>query len=257
MNLNRVQLWSCGFGRQSVLILGLVKLGILPRPDHVCGIDTNRERSSSWRYVEAVFKPELAQLGIPFTIIDRSKYATVDLVGGEFEDSILLPAYSSRTVGGGKLPEFCSDHWKKRPVMRWAANQGGWKERGVDCWLGISADEKNRRRGQSTQWFRPVYPLLDMSPSHVSRVYTICEQMGWPEPPRSSCWMCPNHTNDEWSEIKETDPDDFAKACELEKEVQQIDPDVWLHKSRVPLAMADLSVKSGQRGGGCTSGMCY
>jgi hypothetical protein len=257
---DRVQLWSCGGGRQSVLMLGLIKLGELPRPDHVVMVDTNRERQSTWDYVHQVIEPECRGLGLPFTIIDRSKYATVDLWSGEDKDTLLIPAFTTKSGGDiGKLPEFCAIQWKQRPVMRWAAEQEGWKLRGVDCWLGITTEEKGRRRKPSTQWWHQKYPLLDVCPSHVSRVYEICDQFGWPEPPRSCCWMCPNMGNAEWRDMRDHYPEDFAKAVQLEREIQTKDPHAWLHRKAIPLDMVDLGEPepAGLFKGGCSSGMCY
>lgn len=257
--VSRVELWSCGGGRQSVLKLGLIKLGILPRPEHACMVDTNRERSSTWRYVNAVIRPECESLGVPFTVIDRSKYATVDLWSGEDGDSCVLPGYTTQGSGDGKLPEFCSNEWKGRVVMRWAREQAGWYERGVNCWIGFTWEERHRRRNSSTQWYQKVYPLLDVAPSHVSRVAEVCDECGFPEPVRSCCWMCPNMGNGEWATLRDEDPEDFARAVALEQEVQKRDPHLFLHHSKVPLAMADLTAKQegGLFGGGCTSGMCY
>lgn len=257
--MGRVQLWSCGGGRQSVLTLGLLKAGDLPKPDAACMVDTNRERSSTWRYVEAVIRPELESLGVPFTVIDRSRWATVDLWGGEDGESCLLPGFTDQSGEGGKLPEFCSNEWKGRVVQRWAAAQDGWKSRGVDCWIGITGEERHRRRNSSTVWYRKVYPLLDVCPSHVSRVYDLCERFGWPEPPRSCCWMCPNMGNEEWRTLRDGDPGDWAKAVALDAEIRQRDPHIYLHKSRVPLALADLSEpdKGPRLFGGCSSGFCY
>lgn len=247
-----------GGGRQSVLMLGLIKRGDLPKPDHACMVDTNRERSSTWRYVRAVIAPELEALGIPFTIIDRARYATVDLFGGDEGESCLLPGYTTQGTGDGKLPEFCSNEWKGRVVMRWAAEQEAWKETGVDCWIGFTSEEKHRRRNSSTKWYQKVYPMLDVVRQHVSKVYDICAEFGWPDPVRSCCWMCPNMANPEWESLRNDDPDDFQKAVEIEKEVRAIDPHFYLHESRIPLDMADLTAaeKSGKRGG-CSSGMCY
>lgn len=258
-NTDRVQLWSCGLGRQSVLMLGLIKLGELPRPDHVVTVDTNRERSSSWEYCDRVFRPELEMLGIPFTVIDRSKYATVDLYSGEDGDTLLIPAFTDQGTGDGKFPEYCSIEWKQRPVMRWAAAQPGWMDRGVTSWIGITGEERHRRRGPNRQWFQPSYPLLDVCPSHVSRVYDICSLLGWPDPPRSCCWMCPNMHNREWRELRDEFPDDFAKACDLDDQLRETDPHVFVHSSRVPLRMADLGQPepAGLFGGGCSSGMCH
>lgn len=254
----RVQLWSCGGGRQSVLMLGLIKAGELPRPDAACMVDTNRERSSTWRYVNAVIRPELELLGVPFTVIDRSKYATVDLWGGADGSTPLIPGYSTRTAVGGKLAEWCSGEWKREVIRRWCAEQPGWKVRGVDTWLGITQEEKERRRGPRTKWFHPVYPLLDVRPSHVSRAYEMCERFGWPAPARSCCWMCPNMQNEEWRTLRDDDPEDFAKAVELDAAIRERDPHLFVHKSRVPLALADLG-EADPPGlfGGCSSGMCY
>ncbi len=256
---DRVQLWSCGYGRQSVLILGLIKRGDLPKPDHVVGVDTNRERSSSWRYVDAVFRPELEEMGVPFTVIDRTRYATVDLWSGEGGESCVLPGYTTQgETGEGKLPEYCSAHWKGKVVQRWAREQDGWFEQGVDCWLGISGEERARRRNSTTKWYQKVYPLLDKCPSHVSRVYDLCEEFGWPEPVRSCCWMCPNMANEEWQSLRDEDPDDFAKAVCVEAAIRERDPHFYLHESKVPLPLADLSVKQERTlFGGCSSGMCY
>lgn len=255
----RVQLWSCGGGRQSVLMLGLIRRGDLPKPNAVAMVDTNRERSSTWRYVASVIRPEVEKLGIPFTLIDRSKYATKDLWGGISGLIPLMPVYSDQSGYPSKLNEFCSGEWKRDVMMRWANEQEGWKERGVTNWLGITLEEKHRRRQARKLWFQPSYPLLDVYPSHVSRVYEICEEFGWPDPIRSCCWMCPNQGNAEWREMRENDPTDFAKACDLDDEIRVIDPHAYVHNSRVPLRMADLGQAEppGLFGGGCSSGMCY
>ena len=255
---SRVQLWSIGGGRQSVLMLGLIRKGLLPRPDHAVMVDTNRERSSTWAYFARVFEPELAAVGIPFTLVDRSKYSTVDLWSGADGDSCVLPAFTDRD-GEGKLPEFCSNEWKRRCAMRWAAERPGWKNRGVDCWLGITTEEKHRRRGPSMQWWHATFPLLDVCPSHVSRVYDLCAEFGWPDPPRSCCWMCPNMSNEEWRDLRDNYPEDFSKAVALDREIYLKDGNIYLHSSRVPLALADLGQpdEPGLFGGGCSSGMCY
>lgn len=255
---DRVQLWSCGGGRQSVLMLGLIKLGELLRPDHACMVDTNRERSSTWRYVSAVIRPELEILGVPFTVIDRSKYATKDLWGGSNGLIPLLPLHTDQSGKPGKLNEFCSGEWKREVVKRWAAEQPGWKARGVTTWLGITREEAHRRRAPRLAWFQASYPLLDVCPSDVKRVYELCERFGWPDPVRSCCWMCPNQQNAEWREMRENDPADFERACEMDEHIRTVDPHGWVHKDRVPLRMADLG-EPDPPGlfGGCSSGMCY
>ncbi len=79
---------------------------------------------------------------------------------------------------------------------------------------------------------------------------------GWDEPPRSNCWMCANMSDDEWLDMKENTPEEFAKAVQFEKEIQMKDPNAWLHKSCIPLDQVEF-----KRGAGkarqCDSGHCF
>lgn len=65
--------------------------------------------------------------------------------------------------------------------------------------------------------------------------------------------------NREWRDERDNWPDDFAKACDLDDEIRKTDPNVYVHRSRVPLRMADLGQPDapGLFGGGRSSGMCY
>lgn len=270
LRVNRVQLWSCGGGRQSAGIAALIVQGRLPKPDHCCIVDTNREVGTTFAYFHAYIRPAMESLGVPVTVIDRNKYATKDLFGGDEGRSPLIPAYTNQSGSPAKLNEWCSGEWKRDVVMRWAAQQGvgfmpwllevsreiEWKRRGVDNWLGISADEKHRRRAARRQWLQPTYPLLDVVPMHVSGCLAAVEAVGWPPPPRSRCWMCPNQADAEWAELT---ADEWEMACRLEEGMQKIDPHAFLHKQMIPLRQVVLNpkVEGGLFSGGCSSGMCY
>src|SRR5579864_3771784 len=140
----RVQLWSCGGGRQSAGIAALIAQGRLPKPDHVCMVAVKREVRTTWPYVNAYIRPTLKALGVPFTAVRPDEN---ELWGGSNGLIPLLPVYSNQSGSPSKLREFCSGEWKRDVATRWAASQPGWKERGVDNWVGISWDEKGRRRG--------------------------------------------------------------------------------------------------------------
>jgi hypothetical protein len=172
--------------------------------------------------------------------------------------SCLLPVYTNLSGENGKLPEFCSDEWKRSVVMRWANEQPGWKESGVDCWIGITWEERHRRRAARKKWFGPVYPLLDMTPrpQHVSALLLAVEELGWPPPPRSRCAHCPNQSDAEWRELTE---EEFEAACVLEEEVRRTDPHAFLHRSMMPLRQVTLKPEEGGGlfSGGCSAGMCF
>ena len=256
--MKRVQLWSCGGGRQSAGIAALIVQGRLPKPDHVCMAALEWERRDTFRYVNAHVRPALQSLGVPFTYVPRKKYATKGFWGGEDGDSILLPVWSDQSGELSKLPEYCSGEWKREVVARWAVEQSGWKARGVDCWIGISWDERHRRRNARRQWLRPVYPLLDMLPKcfPVNACLDAVAAVGWPDPPRSRCVHCPNQEDAEWAELT---PEEFEAACVTDETVRKTDPHAFLHKQLIPLRQVKLNPKTGGGlfSGGCTSGMCY
>lgn len=255
----RVQLWSCGGGRQSAGIAALLTLGRLPKPDHARMVRLEWEIHSVWPYVEAYIMPAMARLGVPFTVIPREKYATKGFWGGEDHETILLPCYTDESGRPSKLSEFCSGEWKREVGNRWCADQPGWKARGVDVWLGISWEERHRRRAARSQWLQTAYPLLDMLPRplHVSACLAAVEEVGWPAPPRSRCSHCPNQSDAEWAELT---PVEWEAACALDDSIRQTDPHAYLHRSLTPLRLVQLQPKAESAGlfsGGCQAGMCF
>ena len=257
VNEKRVALWSCGGGRQSAGIAALIVRGRLPKPDHACMVALEWERRATYRYVCDYVRPAMLRVGVPFTFVSRKKYARVGFWSGEDGASLTLPAFSDRSGSQSKLPEFCSNEWKRRVVTRWASEMPGWKKRGVDCWVGISWDERHRRRAPATAWFAPAYPLLDMLPKMlpVAACLDAVREIGWPEPPRSRCTHCPNQTDAEWAELT---PEEWESACRRDEWVRETDPNAYLHRKMIPLRQVVLEPKA-EEGffGGCQAGTCY
>lgn len=254
--MNRVQLWSCGGGRQSAGIAALIVRGDLPKPDHVAMVALEWEVRTVWPYVNRYIRPALASLGVPFTAIPRADYATREFWGGGDGKSILLPVHSNQSGEPSKLPEYCSGEWKREVMLRWASEQADWKTRGVDNWVGISFEERKRRRAPRRQWLKPVYPLLDQRPTTVSGCLAAVQAVGWPPPPRSRCRHCPNQSDAEWAELT---PEEFEAACALEDEIRQTDAHAYFHKQLIPLREVQLDPKDDDGGlfGGCSAGTCY
>jgi hypothetical protein len=146
------QVWSCGGGVQSAAIGALIVSGRLPKPDLAVIADTERERSSTWAYFDSVLHPALLAVGVDIVRVRKSDLATVDLWGGEKDDTLLIPAFTQQE-SGGKFSGYCSNEWKKRVIDRWLRSQG------IKCavkWIGISLDEMRRvRSGKDVR-----YPLI-------------------------------------------------------------------------------------------------
>lgn len=252
--------FSCGGGRQSAAIIGLICRGILQPPDHIVMVDTGRERSSTWRYAEAVLIPELSKVGITLQIAKKQQYATVDLWGGKEKKTLLLPAFTDVSGTIGKLPTFCSVEWKRRVLGRFLREQYHLKN--WITWLGMSTDEMKRvRLREGDTGNRNEYPLI-FGPRPMSTAQCIdfvTKELCWPEAPKSTCYICSNQSDEQWSDMKRDDPQDFKEACRIDNENRQVDPNVYLHASGKPLEDVDFeSLQTLVRRGTetCDSGYC-
>tara|TARA_R110000868_G_scaffold396198_1_gene668318 strand:- start:121 stop:912 length:792 start_codon:yes stop_codon:yes gene_type:complete len=238
----RTQVWSSGGGTQSAAIAALICKGEL-RPDISVIVDTEREVQQTWDYHDSVIVPALAQVGVTLHRVPKSKYATVDLYGGKDGDALLIPAFTNKNGKQGKLPTYCSNEWKSRVVQRFCRDMMPEAE-AFTLWLGISRDEFNRMRGEGgegkwTYW----HPLIAKLMNRHDCV-SLVKSMGWPPPPRSRCFMCPNQGPAEWADLDKNHPADAAKARAFEAEIQVKDPNVYLRN-----ALAE--------DGDCMSGFCF
>lgn len=60
--MKRAQLWASGGGVQSAAIAALIVTGKI-RPDLAIIVDTEREQSTTWRYMDEVISPALQSVG--------------------------------------------------------------------------------------------------------------------------------------------------------------------------------------------------
>lgn len=253
----RVITWSYGGGTQSIAIAVLVAQGRLPKPDCVVIADTGREATETWDYLSEYVRPLLKGVGVEVFIAGHD-YSKVDLYSHKGE--LLIPAFTEN----GMLQTFCSSEWKAFVVQRFLRAQGYGPKKPVRTWIGISLDEIGRAKPSRTKWQELHWPLLMDVTMRRSECRQLVLDAGLPEPPKSSCYMCPFRKDGQWKRLKESYPDDFKKACELDARIRQADKKggVWLHRSRIPLADVEFSddEKAHPLFGqveGCDSGMCW
>jgi len=247
--LNRTQIWSSGGGTQSTAIAALICMGEL-HPDLSVIVDTERELSTTWDYLDKWVIPALEHAGVTLHRINKSDYATVDLMRN---DDILIPAFTTESGNIGKLPTYCSNEWKQRVMRRFSTEQG---IKAADVWIGFTIDEMQRVTQPIGKW-QNKYPLIERRMTRGDCI-ALVERMGWPTPPRSSCWMCPNKSSSEWQWQKVNAPSDFKKAVVFEVEIQKHDADLWLTDTGKPLSQLDTNtIQDDFFTGRCTSGMCF
>lgn len=225
--------WSNGGGTQSTAILALIVQGILPRPDVAIFADTGREKTQTWEYLDRVHRPVLAALGLPLTVASHDT-SRCDLYAG---NELVIPAYGHANGKVAKLRPFCSGRWKREVVRGHMVSLGHKK---YTQWLGISIDESDRALvSKPRAWVQVRYPLIDQGMSRDDCT-SVIRRMGWPQAPKSSCWMCPNIGNAEWRHMQKHYPQDFARAVKLDDQIRARD-DLYLHRSLRPLSTLDLA----------------
>lgn len=252
--MNRLQVWSSGGGAQSAAIAALIVTGRLPPPDFAAIADTGYEQSTTWDYHDSVVVPALAVVGVTLHRVAAADFATVGLYGGADRDSLLIPAFTDRSGDIGKLPGYCSNEWKRRVVQRWVSKNS---KGPVDMWLGISTDEKRRAKQTKPGKWQNRWPLIELGMNRADCMAAV-RAAGWPLPPRSSCWMCPNHTQAEWRDIRDNKPQDWQHAIKFDRAIRKRDPNAFLHPDCVPLDQANLEDANGVVfGHECQSGQCF
>ena len=119
------------------------------------------------------------------------------------------------------------------------------KEHRITTVIGISYDELQRMRDPEFSWIRHDYPLVE---NKITRQDCLkwCSDHGYKKPPRSACIGCPFKSQDEWRHLHKT-PDEWADAVDFDNALRTL-PHLkarfrgtpFLHKSKVPLAEADI-----------------
>lgn len=243
-----IEVLSYGGGRQTVAYCILIAQGRAPKPDRIVIADTSRENTSTWDYMHEITIPLMASVGMKIEIAPHS-LATRDLYANNGD--LLLPVFTET----GKFSTFCSSEWKARVSERYLRSQGVEKHIAL---IGFALDEVKRIK--STEGRR--FPLVEMMLTKADCIKIILDA-GYPLPPPSSCWMCPNKANEEWRFLRDNYPADFERACNLDAEIREEDIEsgrsgVWLHHSRVALREADLEAED-RKGPNrqCGLGMCF
>lgn len=230
----------------------LIVQGKIQPPDLAVIVDTEREKSTTWRYMDEVITPALASVGVTLHRVRKSQFEHRDRYSSN--GTLLVPVFTNLNGEVGKLSNFCSSYWKREVIKRWATSQGVAL---ATTWLGISTDEMRRIQVDRGDKWRNRYILVEQRMNRND-----CEQevarLGWPKAPRSSCYDCPNQLQREWRDMRDNSPPDWQAAIQSEQELHVTDPHAFLHSDCVPLAQADLEDRNGSLfGHECQSGHCF
>ncbi|CAB4134567.1 hypothetical protein UFOVP781_23 [uncultured Caudovirales phage] len=245
---------NLGAGVQSSTLALMAAVGkITPMPDFAIFADTQAEPDSVYRWLDWLER----QLPFPVHRVTAGNMTEHMMTirtakdGRQWTKST-IPAFMQNSNGSiGLLGRSCTADYKIAPILKNLRRLCGIKraEKNVQItqWIGISYDEIQRMKPSRDKWTQHRWPLIEREMRRHDCIAWL-KQHGFPEPPRSACVYCPFHSNKEWRRLKEHEPEAFAKAVQVEKELQRTKAETdnmrsvpWLHKSCVSLEQVDLS----------------
>jgi ribosomal protein L39E len=237
-----VSIISLGAGVQSSTMALMAACGELtPMPTCAIFADTGDETESVYRWLDWL-EPKLPFPLVRVSVGKLSLAAMTARTSGHGTKYVKpgLPVYFDNGGRGGRT---CTMDYKIVPIQRYAKAIRG--NRKVLMWIGISTDELQRMKPTREDWCDNYYPLVEKRMSRYQCLAWMNER-GYPEPPRSACYYCPFHSDEEWLRLKTEEPKEFEKAVQYEKEYQTavspvFDNVPFLHPLRVPLSEIDFS----------------
>jgi len=237
--------FSCGMGVQSAAIVALICNRRLPRPDGIFFCDCHGDGDETDAYAQYLTR-YAARRGVKITTLKTGNIWTDGTNPGD--NFLFLPAHRLKNGVKQMLRRSCTSHYKVEPILqeirrRLGVAKGKWCRRRVTQWMGISWDEKHRRSQPKTKWIRNEYPLVKMRWSREDCISYLRKKL-IRVPPRSSCVMCPYHTNITWKAIRDTKPKLWEKLCDFDEKIRHLGPGrtypIFLHRSCVPLRQANI-----------------
>jgi hypothetical protein len=172
--------------------------------------------------------------------------------------SIPIPV---RVANGMPGRRNCTGTFKIDVVAKWLKKHGATADSPATLGLGISMDEFKRMRNASGfDFYALEYPLIDLRFTRKNCLDVI-QDAGLPAPPKSACWFCPFHRNDDWKELRASHPDLFQKSVELERHLNERranlgKDNIFFSSRRKPLDEAYLDDDSSAPDTACESGYC-
>lgn len=252
-----IHILSLGGGVQSSTLALMAAHGeVTPMPKAAIFADTHAEPQSVYRWLAWLEK----QLPFPVhrvtagSLTEEITKLHINQTTGRPYYANMIPAFAAKADGGkAVVGRHCTSQFKIKPLLKaqraFANIQRGQKRVGVVCWIGISLDEVSRMKPSREPWCENRWPLVDLRMTRWDCIRWL-ERNGYPQPPKSACVYCPFHSDAEWRRLKYEEPEAFAEAVRVEREMQKCNSSVregakislpYLHDTLKPLDQVDFS----------------
>jgi hypothetical protein len=251
----RLRAISLGAGVQSTTLALMAARGeIGPMPDCAIFADTGAEPLAVYKHLDWL------ETQLPFPVYRVSagnlRDEIVGAMAGQNRMDARPPFFTlSAKNKRGMLNRQCTQDFKIIPIERKIRELLGLKKRQrgpktpvVEQWIGISWNEKIRRKVSRVRFIENRWPLCERE-MRRGHCLTWCEERQYPKPPKSACTFCPFADDLRLRDMKEGDPVSFADAVEIDRVIRPGVPGPkrpkggqwFVHEQCIPLDQVDLS----------------
>ena len=220
---------------------------VLPFPIHIVSAGDIRAdlltgaRGERWASIPA-FTRTVAPAGTELPVYDEDENGEPVIVGSR--------VLAGERISIGMIRRQCTKDYKITPIRRKVRELLGIAGRRspgspvAEQWIGISLDEALRMKPSFEDWQVNRWPLIERGMTRQDCLRWL-ERHGYPLPPKSACIGCPFHSNAYWRHMRDHDPEGWTDAVSVDAAIRTgfrgIRGEVYLHRSAVPLDLADLS----------------
>jgi hypothetical protein len=162
------------------------------------------------------------------------------------------PPFFVESRSGGRAAQLnrqCTSEYKIDPLRKKQRELLGYLPRqkippkSIEIWIGISTDEIQRMKDSRDKWQVNRWPLIEKRMNRWDCLRWL-DRHGYPKPPKSACTFCPFRDNKSWREMRDNDPESWADAVQVDREIRDgmpgVDSQVFVHRSMKPLDQVDL-----------------
>jgi len=259
-----MRILSLGAGVQSSTLALMIEHGELPPIDAAIFSDVKGEPKKVYEWLEYL-KTKIKSYPIHVVTWRDLKQDILDAAKGEYK-AFTAPFYTKNVETGkkGLLRRQCTNSYKVQPVIQeirrlLGLKKGEKRKKGtkVELLMGISSDEIVRMKTNQLKYITNVYPLVDKKMSRKDCIQWM-EDNFYPKPPRSACTFCPYHSNKEWLDIKNGDPQEWQEVVAMDKAIRnqeqfkdknkgkKVVEELFLHRSCKPIDEVEFDVKDNQ-----------
>lgn len=247
-----LRILSLGAGVQSSTLLMKIYNGEIAPVDAAIFADTGNEPKEVYDWFKFLEEKVSDKINIEIVNNDRNTGdITKDLMSpvGFFAS---IPVFVKNPSGKqGLTLRTCTDRYKIQPInkrIREILGVTNLRGKVVEIVMGISQDEIQRAKYPPNKWAVNCYPLIENKITRHDCLHYF-EKLGFPQPPRSACIICPYHDNKEWQRIKDKHPKEFEYAVDFDNKlrsskdsqfVNKLDGELFLHRKMQPLGSIDF-----------------